>query len=248
MNCKSFSVMRRLPVVALIGTAMSACAVCAALMLQLHASEAFAQVDSRRPTVAVSMDNAAAPLQSRFASTLDETAPLPEYPRPQLQRPRWRSLNGWWEWQELRGPKPVGEPLEGHARVPFAVESQMSGLGFGGALGGSSRSRYRRSFVLPAEWGWPERCTVRLHFGAIDWAALVYVNGHRTAIHTGGFTPFSVDIDAALRARGRRGVATMVNSSSSPTNSSSAISTSLGAPPSMHHIYMHAVAAAVAAV
>ena len=38
---------------------------------------------------------------SRFAEGLNASDPLPEYPRPQMQRARWLSLNGWWEWQEV---------------------------------------------------------------------------------------------------------------------------------------------------
>ena len=142
-------------------------------------------------------------LPSRFAHTLNADSPLPEYPRPHLQRPRWLSLNGWWEWQEVRTSIPLGTPLSRRVRVPFPVESALSGLGFGGALaGGATRMRYRRAFTLPAKWGWPDRCTVRLHFGAVDWAVLVYVDGVRAAVHAGGFTPFSVDIDAALHRAG----------------------------------------------
>ena len=60
--------------------------------------------------------------------------------------------------------------------------------------------RYRRSFRVPSSWGWPERCGVRLHFGAIDWKAMVRVNGVLVGTHTGGFTPFSFPIDQALDA------------------------------------------------
>ena len=39
-----------------------------------------------------------------------------------------------------------------------------------------------------------------LHFGAVDWQAVVSVNGVRVAFHQGGFTPFVAEISHALRA------------------------------------------------
>ena len=107
---------------------------------------------------------------------------------------------------QVRTSLALGTPLRHRVRVPFPIEAPLSSLNFGGAMAGHGRMRYRRSFALPAAWGWPRRCTVRLHFGAVDWAALVYVNGARAATHSGGYTPFSVDIDSKLHlARGGGG-------------------------------------------
>ena len=142
-------------------------------------------------------------LRSRFARALGSNngtaVPLPEYPRPHLQRAGWRSLNGWWQWQELRSRIPMGSVLSHRVRVPYAIESPLSGVGLGGAGAGISRMRYRRTFSLPAEWGWPERCGVRLHIGAVDWQAIVHVNGIQIGAHSGGFAPFSFAIDRGLR-------------------------------------------------
>ena len=51
---------------------------------------------------------------------------------------------------------------------------------------------YRRTFDAPAA----ER--LLLHFGAVDYAARVWVNGTQVASHVGGHTPFRVDITHAL--------------------------------------------------
>lgn len=39
------------------------------------------------------------PLPTPWSADVDPENPLPEYPRPQLQRERWRSLNGIWEFE-----------------------------------------------------------------------------------------------------------------------------------------------------
>lgn len=41
-----------------------------------------------------------------------------------------------------------------------------------------------------------------LNFGAVDWKADIWVNDIKVGQHTGGFTPFSLDITAALAAKG----------------------------------------------
>ena len=133
----------------------------------------------------------------RIMNATDEV-PLSEYPRPQLQRDgQWLVLNGWWEWQEIRGWVELGTALAFRARVPFPVEAPLSGLALGSAA--PARMRYRRHFRVPESWGWPLRCSVRLHLGAVDWRSVVAVNSKRVTTHSGGFTPFSADIDQALR-------------------------------------------------
>ena len=39
------------------------------------------------------------PLPTPWSADVDPDNPLPEYPRPQLQRGRWKSLNGIWEFE-----------------------------------------------------------------------------------------------------------------------------------------------------
>ena len=59
------------------------------------------------------------------------TNALPEYPRPQLTRPRWLNLNGVWEYAGW--PSSPDEPRpSGYAErilVPFPPESALSGIG-----------------------------------------------------------------------------------------------------------------------
>ena len=39
------------------------------------------------------------PLPTPWSVDVDPERPLPEYPRPQLRRQRWKSLNGIWEFE-----------------------------------------------------------------------------------------------------------------------------------------------------
>ena len=45
---------------------------------------------------------------------------------------------------------------------------------------------------------------VLLNFGAVDWKADVFVNDILAGSHTGGFTPFSLDITPYLKAKGEQ--------------------------------------------
>ena len=144
---------------------------------------------------------------SRFARRANLTVPLQDYPRPQLQRRRWMSLNGWWEWQEVRGRLPVGKALKHRVRVPFPIEAPLSGLGMGVGAAGLARMRYRRHVLLPAAWRAELRGGggVLLHLGAVEWGVTVRVNGVLVDAlaagsgGAGGLTPSSFDVSRALR-------------------------------------------------
>ena len=117
------------------------------------------------------------------------------YPRPQLQRAAWSSLNGPWRFcfdDALQWERPsdiTAWPLT--IEVPFAPESQKSGIG---DTGFHLACWYEREFE--ATQAGDER--VYLHFGAVDYEARVWVNDKLVAHHEGGHTPFSADITGAL--------------------------------------------------
>ena len=52
----------------------------------------------------------------------------------------------------------------------------------------------------------------RLNFGAVNYAATVYVNGTEVARHTGAYDAFSVDVTGALRPSGPPEIIVEVNS------------------------------------
>ncbi len=121
------------------------------------------------------------------------------YPRPQLRRDNWTSLNGLWEfaadeagaWMD---PRSVEWSMK--ITVPFSPETKASGLGLQGFL---PVVWYRRSFDRP-KMAQGER--LLLHFGAVDYCADVWVNGTKVCSHQGGYTPFDADISEALREEG----------------------------------------------
>ena len=116
------------------------------------------------------------------------------YPRPQLQRKNWKSLNGAWKFtfdDEGRCDRPSDIGEWSHTiEVPFAPESQASGIG---DRGFHPNCWYEREFELP-----PLDGRVLLHFGAVDYRARVWVNGQFAIEHEGGHTPFTVDITHIL--------------------------------------------------
>jgi beta-galactosidase/beta-glucuronidase len=128
------------------------------------------------------------------------------YPRPQLMRPQWTCLNGPWRFcfdadRRYTSPGDIGDwPLQ--ITVPFAPECKASGIGDTGFHG---VCWYEREFdCMPAD----DR--VILRFGAVDYAAQVWVNGHLAVTHEGGHTPFSADITTFLAASGRQTVSVCV--------------------------------------
>ncbi len=105
-----------------------------------------------------------------------------EYPRPQLKRASFLSLNGVWR---VNGQ---------NIRIPFPPQSRLSG--WKGEV--PTTLEYSRSFLLPEGFR-KASDRIRLHFGAVDQAAEIYVNGSSIARHEGGYLPFSADITDSLR-------------------------------------------------
>jgi beta-galactosidase/beta-glucuronidase len=125
-----------------------------------------------------------------------------EYPRPQLCRDNWLNLNGKWRFRyddELRCRMEDGISDWTHdINVPFAPETELSGIG---DTGFHKACWYEREFTLQ-----PTDGRTILHFGAIDYSARVWVNGHLVAEHEGGHTPFKADITAVMKADGTQTV------------------------------------------
>ncbi|MBQ9891875.1 MAG: beta-galactosidase [Bacteroidales bacterium] len=137
-------------------------------------------------------------IKTKWASEVNPSAPLPEYPRPQLVRGNWLNLNGLWDYA-ITPEKATDFTAEGKILVPFAVESSLSGVGK--HVGKENALWYERTFTVPKTWKGEK---VLLHFGAVDWKADVWVNGSKAGSHTGGYTPFSFDITSLLKKSGKQ--------------------------------------------
>ncbi|MBK4734909.1 glycoside hydrolase family 2 protein [Noviherbaspirillum pedocola] len=125
------------------------------------------------------------------------------YPRPQLVRSNWTSLNGTWRFvfdDDERFRFPAHDITWSHQiEVPFPPEAPQSGVN---DRGFHTTCWYQREFECKVA----QHERVLLHFGAVDYRATVWVNDHQVATHEGGHTPFSADITSALDPSGRQTV------------------------------------------
>ena len=135
-------------------------------------------------------------IKTDWAEKVDPRNVLPEYPRPGMERADWQNLNGEWEYAIL--PKGQAEPtsFDGNILVPFAVESSLSGVQK--EVGEKNELWYKRTFTVPSSWKGKD---ILLNFGAVDWKADVFVNDILIGSHTGGFTPFSLNITPYLNGK-----------------------------------------------
>lgn len=135
-------------------------------------------------------------IASPWASEVNPSNALPEYPRPQMQRTNWTNLNGLWQYAIVpAGVKDLPQAMQGQILVPFAVESALSGVGK--TVGKDSALWYKKVVTTPKLNGG----NLLLHFGAVDWLCTVFVNGKEVGSHQGGYDPFSINITNAM-ARG----------------------------------------------
>ena len=128
-------------------------------------------------------------IKTKWAEEVSPTNAHPEYPRPQMLRPEWKSLNGLWDYAVT--PKSEARPktFDGKILVPFAIESSLSGVGK--ALTPDDALWYSTTFSVPSNW---KGKRLILNFDAVDWKADVFVNDIKVGSHTGGYTRFSLDV------------------------------------------------------
>jgi beta-galactosidase/beta-glucuronidase len=137
------------------------------------------------------------PLMTRWAKDVSPRNVHRDYPRPQMVREEWQSLNGLWDYAITGKEAAQPQTFEGQILVPFPIESALSGVMR--RVGQTNRLWYRRTFTVPADW---RQQNVLLHFGAVDWEAVIYVNGKEVGTHRGGYDGFSIDISDALKRNG----------------------------------------------
>lgn len=116
------------------------------------------------------------------------------YPRPQFVREAWQNLNGSWQFCFDDNNEGLAEKwyldekeFRDQIEVPFVYQCKLSGIQ-------EDKNHeilwYKKSFEI--ETNGKER--VLLHFGAVDYHAMIFLNGGLVCEHEGGHTSFTVDI------------------------------------------------------
>ena len=112
--------------------------------------------------------------------------PRSEYPRPHFRRNNWLCLNGEWDFS-------IGEKrFDRKIIVPYTCETQLSGIA---DTGFHKTVWYRKRFWFPEAMQGKQ---ILLHFGAVDYACDLWVNGIYIRNHIGGQTSFEADITEAV--------------------------------------------------
>ena len=132
-------------------------------------------------------------LQTPWTDKVNFSSPLPEYPRPMLQRSEWKNLNGKWNYAIQPSDAETPSEFDGEIIVPYPLESDLSGVKK--HLKRNDALWYERKFTIPSGW---QGKNIILHFGAVDHEAKVYVNGNLVGSHVGGYSGFSCDITKSL--------------------------------------------------
>lgn len=104
---------------------------------------------------------------------------MDRYPRPQMRRDSFQSLDGEWilNGNRICVPYPPQAPASGYSGDQTATQLL-----------------YRKHFTFKRE-----NDRVVLHFGAVDQVASVTLNGIQIGRHEGGYLPFSFDITEAVK-------------------------------------------------
>ena len=126
--------------------------------------------------------------------------PRAEHPQPQFQREQWLNLNGSWEFEFDDANVGLQQNWGGgggrfsrNIIVPFCFESPASGIH---DTSFHPWIWYRRSFTVPEAWRGKR---IWLRFQAVDYRAMVWVDGHYVGGHEGGSAPFGFDITERLK-------------------------------------------------
>lgn len=134
-------------------------------------------------------------IKTKWAAQLTPENVHTEYPRPQLVRQDWMSLNGLWEYAITPADaSEMPQTADGTILVPFAVESSLSGVGR--TVTADDALWYKTTFSIPKDW---KKRNIILHFDGVDWKTEVTVNGNVLPVHTGAYAAFEYDITPYLK-------------------------------------------------
>jgi hypothetical protein len=141
-----------------------------------------------------------------------DSIPLPEHPRPDMERADWQNLNGRWQFAfdpggqgERAGWPRNGVPAGRQILVPFSWGAPLSGVPDSADIGW-----YARSVTVPESWRGKRIFVV---FGASDWRTSAWIDGDSLGTHQGGYTPFSLEITRLARPGGAQRLVVRVDDS-----------------------------------
>ena len=138
----------------------------------------------------------AAAMMTAFGEKVTADNAWREYPRPQMVRDGWTSLNGTWNYTVASNDVDgiVRNVAAGKILVPFPIESALSGVGR--LTAADEMIEYRRAFDAEPVAG--RRLILR--FDGVDFRAQVFVNGVEAGVpHEGAQTGFSYDVTDLVR-------------------------------------------------
>ncbi|MBK5721335.1 beta-glucuronidase [Dysgonomonas sp. Marseille-P4677] len=124
--------------------------------------------------------------------------PRPEYPRPQFERNTWINLNGKWSFTFDFGKSGMDRKLfeskgfDKNITVPYCPESKLSGVEYKDFI---NAMWYHRKIQAPENWSDQK---ILLNFGAVDYYAVIYIDGKLAGRHWGGTSSFSIDVTLYL--------------------------------------------------
>jgi len=149
-------------------------------------------------------------IKTKWGEEINPDKVWAEYPRPQFRRDEWINLNGLWDYALQRKWDREPSQFQGKILVPFCIESSLSGVGR--TMNPQDRLWYRCTFQIPEDWRGKK---VILHFDAVDWMALVRLNGVHIGVHKGAYDRFSFDITPYLNIEGKQELVVAVDDPSS---------------------------------
>jgi hypothetical protein len=120
-----------------------------------------------------------------FCALAQKNQPLPEHPRPDLQRDQWLNLNGYWDFtfdSSLTAPSRYAKKI----LVPFPWGSPLSEV-----KDEADVAWYHKEIKIPATWTGKR---VFINIGASDWETTVFLDGVQIGKHQGGYTPFDAEL------------------------------------------------------
>jgi beta-galactosidase/beta-glucuronidase len=140
---------------------------------------------------------------STRAKAQNAAIPRAELPRPDFARENWQTLNGRWEFEFDDADRGLAEgwyknnkPFSRSIIVPYAFQTKLSGIG---DTSFHDVVWYHRAIQIPENFRTNNK-RVLINFGAVDYEAIVWINGERVGAHRGGNAGFSFDITDYLKS------------------------------------------------